>query len=91
MKSIRDIYKTGRGPSSSHTMGPERACRIFQNENPNAMDLIAFDEDGRESARMRVLSVGGGDIEIEGRPLTDSSPEIYIHGSFSEIAEYCKD
>lgn len=23
MKSIKDIYKTGRGPSSSHTMGPQ--------------------------------------------------------------------
>ena len=24
MKSIRDIYKIGKGPSSSHTMGPEK-------------------------------------------------------------------
>ena len=24
MKSIREIYKIGKGPSSSHTMGPER-------------------------------------------------------------------
>ena len=27
MKSIREIYKTGKGPSSSHTMRPERAAR----------------------------------------------------------------
>ena len=26
MQSIREIYKIGRGPSSSHTMGPERAA-----------------------------------------------------------------
>ena len=26
MHSIREIYKIGRGPSSSHTIGPERAC-----------------------------------------------------------------
>ena len=26
MKSIREIYKIGKGPSSSHTMGPERAA-----------------------------------------------------------------
>ncbi|MBQ7160351.1 MAG: L-serine ammonia-lyase, iron-sulfur-dependent, subunit alpha [Clostridia bacterium] len=26
MNSIKEIYKIGRGPSSSHTMGPERAC-----------------------------------------------------------------
>ena len=29
MESIREIYKIGRGPSSSHTMGPERACKMF--------------------------------------------------------------
>ena len=36
MKSIREIYKIGKGPSSSHTMGPERAARLFQQENPTA-------------------------------------------------------
>ena len=36
MKSIRDIYKIGKGPSSSHTMGPERVARIFKEENPDA-------------------------------------------------------
>ena len=32
MKSIREIYKIGKGPSSSHTMGPERASRLFKNK-----------------------------------------------------------
>ena len=36
MKSIRDIYKIGKGPSSSHTMGPERAAILFKNNHPNA-------------------------------------------------------
>ena len=36
MKSIRDIYKIGKGPSSSHTMGPERAARLFKNMHPEA-------------------------------------------------------
>ncbi len=36
MKSIREIYKIGKGPSSSHTMGPERAARLFREENPQA-------------------------------------------------------
>ena len=34
MKSIREIYKIGKGPSSSHTMGPERAARLFRSEHP---------------------------------------------------------
>ena len=29
MKSIRELYKIGRGPSSSHTMGPAKACQVF--------------------------------------------------------------
>ena len=29
MKSLKELYKIGRGPSSSHTMGPERACKEF--------------------------------------------------------------
>ena len=36
MKSIRDIYKIGKGPSSSHTMGPERAAQLFLSEHPEA-------------------------------------------------------
>ena len=36
MKSIREIYKIGKGPSSSHTMGPERAARLFRETYPRA-------------------------------------------------------
>ena len=36
MESIRELYKTGRGPSSSHTMGPERACIAFRARVPEA-------------------------------------------------------
>ena len=36
MKSIRDIYKIGKGPSSSHTMGPERAAKLFKERYPQA-------------------------------------------------------
>ena len=36
MKSIREIYKIGVGPSSSHTMGPERAATRFRAAHPDA-------------------------------------------------------
>ena len=36
MKSIREIYKIGKGPSSSHTMGPERAACLFKKDHPEA-------------------------------------------------------
>ena len=36
MESLSELYRTGRGPSSSHTMGPERACKLFWARNPSA-------------------------------------------------------
>ncbi|MEW9096587.1 MAG: L-serine ammonia-lyase [Clostridiaceae bacterium] len=36
MDSLRELFKIGNGPSSSHTMGPERAAKKFKAENPNA-------------------------------------------------------
>ena len=33
MESLTELYKIGRGPSSSHTIGPERACVIFKEKN----------------------------------------------------------
>ena len=36
MKSIKEIYKIGKGPSSSHTMGPERAAKLFRSQHPEA-------------------------------------------------------
>ena len=36
MESLTELYKIGRGPSSSHTIGPEKACLIFKNRNQDA-------------------------------------------------------
>lgn len=36
MKSIKDLYKIGTGPSSSHTMGPKSAASQFLARNPGA-------------------------------------------------------
>ena len=137
MESLKELYKIGRGPSSSHTMGPEKACKIFQKHNPeadrfeailygslsktgvghgtdkvikvtfeptpcdvifnndeielphpNTMDLIAY-KDGIEIKRIRVLSVGGGKVEMVGYKNVDP-PKIYDLSTFSEIAEHCK-
>ena len=137
MKSLRELYKIGRGPSSSHTMGPERACREFMKlypeansfcvilygslaktgkghgtdrviektfepyfsevvfdftktdiPHPNTMEIIGFC-DGREIARTRVMSVGGGSILFENENAKDT-PDIYEMTTFSDISDYCK-
>lgn len=36
MESLRELYRIGRGPSSSHTIAPTRAAEIFLQENQGA-------------------------------------------------------
>ena len=138
MQSIRTLYKVGKGPSSSHTMGPERAAKLFRSmtpeadryevilygslaktgighgtdrvlidtfapltakivfaavdpgnlKHPNTLDLIAYREN-REIKRIRVESVGGGDIIVEGEAPQEDG-EIYPENSFAEIARFCQ-
>lgn len=40
MKSIKELYRIGVGPSSSHTMGPRKAAEIFCERNPQASSFI---------------------------------------------------
>ena len=139
MKSVRNIFKTGIGPSSSHTMGPVFAAKCFKErypsaehakvilygslaktgkghgtdraivetlapmpteiifntddgvelEHPNTMDLIAC-QGQTELGRMRVLSIGGGEIRIVGESQQTGSEHRYSERSFTEIAEICK-
>lgn len=37
METIRNLYRIGRGPSSSHTLGPASAAQRFIDENGNAV------------------------------------------------------
>ena len=137
MKSVRNMFKIGVGPSSSHTMGPVYAAKRFmrdypnmdraevilygslaktgkghgtdravqetlspiptviefhseeiQSEHPNTMDLIAYRGDG-ELGRMRVLSIGGGEIRVPGE-VRGPETDLYTEETFSQIAEICK-
>ncbi len=36
MESLNQLYRIGCGPSSSHTMGPEKACVLFKEKNKSA-------------------------------------------------------
>ena len=36
VKSLKELYKIGRGPSSSHTMGPSKAATMFSHRHPEA-------------------------------------------------------
>ena len=136
MQSLKKLYKIGKGPSSSHTMGPQYAAE-FVNEkypeaafvkvilygslaltgeghgtdrvlketlnapneiildtqkqnlpHPNTLDFVVFDKDNNEIKTIRAMSIGGGEIRIEGEPAI-IAPEIYPQKNFEEIKNYC--
>lgn len=45
MNSIKDIYRIGKGPSSSHTIAPRRACEFFLSQHKE-LDYVEVDLEG---------------------------------------------
>ena len=137
MQSLQYLYRIGRGPSSSHTMGPLAAAERFlaaypdaerykvilygslaktgkghmtdgilyeafagrdcevvadlatpAEFHPNTMDFIAY-SGGRESARERYYSIGGGEVLKDGDNASPHSA-VYNFRSFREISEFCR-
>ena len=133
MQSLRELFRIGKGPSSSHTIGPEHAAKLFLKENPtadsfkvvlygslaktgeghgtqkilrdvlgkveivadfettdilhpNTMDFFAY-RDGCKIASLRIYSVGGGAIEVEGREGIVSDT-VYPLSTFAAIKEH---
>ena len=41
MDTLKELYKIGNGPSSSHTMGPKKAAVIFKEKNKDATSFKA--------------------------------------------------
>lgn len=39
MKTLRELYRIGKGPSSSHTIGVQKACEVFKSRCPEAMSF----------------------------------------------------
>ncbi len=56
--------------------------------HPNTLDFVVYDKDGNETAKVRAMSIGGGEIRIEGEPSV-CNPEIYPQKNFEEIKDYC--
>lgn len=79
MKSIRDIYKIGKGPSSSHTMGPERAAKLFRSRNPKAdgFRVILY-------GSLSKTGVGHGTDRVLREVLSPLPTEIVFGGSSPE-------
>ena len=136
MQSLKMLYKIGKGPSSSHTMGPQYAAEYINEKypdaafvkvilygslaltgeghgtdkilkdtlkipneiildtgkkelpHPNTLDFVIYNDNKEELNTIRAMSIGGGEIRIEGEPAI-IAPEIYPQKNFEEIKEYC--
>ena len=42
MQTLKELFKIGMGPSSSHTMGPRKAAEIFNLKNPQAHSFRVY-------------------------------------------------
>ena len=42
MESLNQLYKIGHGPSSSHTMGPETACKYVLQKYPEVDNIVVI-------------------------------------------------
>lgn len=76
MKSIREIFNIGYGPSSSHTMGPSRAAGFFVEKHPDAEKFrvtlygslaLTGKGHGTDTAIMKVIDRPGA-VEIIWKP-----------------------
>ena len=72
MKSIRSVYKIGHGPSSSHTVGPYNAARIFGLRHPDAdrfrvtlYGSLAFTGAGHGTGKAILSGLPGAEIVVD--------------------------
>ena len=77
MDSIRELYRIGHGPSSSHTMAPRRAAEIFAARQPEAAAFratlygsLAATGRGHLTDRAIETALAPRPVEIEWQPET---------------------
>lgn len=75
MISIKELYKVGYGPSSSHTIGPGRAAKVFKENFPKEKNVkvtfygsLASTGKGHATDEAVTKSLGGLDVEIIWKP-----------------------
>ncbi len=85
MKSVKYIYKIGKGPSSSHTMGPFKAVRHYAENHEEADKLhvilygsLAATGKGHLTDVAIMDAFADGDVEIEWRP--QESLQVHPNG-----------
>ena len=92
MESIKEIYKIGYGPSSSHTMGPSKAASLFKGRNPDATSFrvtlygsLAATGKGHLTDKAIIRELQPKQTEIVWR--ADIVPEFHTNGMLFEALD----
>ena len=94
MHSIKDIYKIGTGPSSSHTMGPEAIAKQFRAKTMEAdsYDVILYgslSKTGRGHGTDRAVKKALAPLECQVVFSDEDIPDMK-HPNTLDIIAYCK-
>ncbi|MBR2340737.1 MAG: L-serine ammonia-lyase [Clostridia bacterium] len=92
MQSLRQLYKIGRGPSSSHTIGPERIARTVKEMYPSANSYkitlfgsLALTGMGHGTDRVIRETLAPYDVEIA----FDKKTPCDTHPNTMDIEAFC--
>lgn len=92
MDTIKSIYKIGRGPSSSHTMGPSAAAELFKEHSKGAASYrvtlygsLAATGKGHLTDRAIIDALSPSEVEIVWRK--DVVPEFHTNGMLFEALD----
>jgi len=92
MESIRELYKIGYGPSSSHTMGPHKAAELFNSHYPAAASFrvtlfgsLAATGKGHLTDQTIISALAPKPVEILWKP--EEIPSFHTNGMFYEALD----
>ncbi|MBR3489669.1 MAG: L-serine ammonia-lyase, iron-sulfur-dependent, subunit alpha [Bacteroidales bacterium] len=92
MESIKKIYRKGIGPSSSHTMAPHRAAKLFSQEHPEAASIRvtlygSLAATGRGHGTDKAIIDGAAPIPVEIGWRADIVKPFHTNGMYFEALD----
>ena len=96
MQSLKYLYKIGRGPSSSHTMGPDKAARYFKEKYENEVRSALMEKFGYKSPMQIpkfdkiVINLGAGDAKDNSKVIDEIIDEITLISGQKAVPTYAK-
>lgn len=80
MKSLKELYRIGKGPSSSHTMGPQKAAQIFLKKHGGAASYkVTLYGSLAATGRGHMTDIAINEVLQTAAPVTiDWQPQVFL-------------